>query len=102
MADAFAGTLSPRQAIKAKCLDCCGYDRAEVAGCTVVLCPLHSYRPLFRETRRNTRKTGPGSEISDGTAPAGVTVSTARPRGKTCVSEQVSSATRLEESGRAG
>jgi hypothetical protein len=68
VARAFAGSASPRQAIKAKCLDCCGYDRAEVAGCTVIVCPLHSYRP-FQENRRNGQKTARGNDISDGTAP---------------------------------
>ena len=37
---------SPRAAIKAKCLSCCNFDRAEVAGCTVVICPLHRFRPF--------------------------------------------------------
>lgn len=101
MTGAFAGTVSPRQAIKAKCLDCCGYDRAEVAGCAVVLCPLHPYRPLFRETRRKTQKTASGSEIPDGTTSARVTVATATRGRRTCLSGQVSSATRLRESGRA-
>jgi len=45
LARAFAGKSSPRAAIKAKCLDCCHWDRAEVVACTVVLCPLHAYRP---------------------------------------------------------
>jgi hypothetical protein len=64
MARAFARGASPRQAIKAKCLDCCCYDRAEVAGCTVVLCPLHPYRP-FQETRRKASKTARGSKFSN-------------------------------------
>lgn len=42
---AFEGTSSPRQAIKAKCLDCCCFNRDEVKHCPVVLCPLHTYRP---------------------------------------------------------
>ena len=42
---AFGGAASPRQAIKAKCLDCCGYQRDEVRHCQVVLCPLHAHRP---------------------------------------------------------
>ncbi len=37
---------SPRTAIKAKCMDCCHFDRQEVASCTVVVCPLHAYRPF--------------------------------------------------------
>ena len=42
---AFAGTASPREAIKAKCLDCSNFDRDEITHCAVVLCPLHAYRP---------------------------------------------------------
>lgn len=43
---ALQGTASPRAAIKAKCLNCCGFDRAEVRHCPVVLCALHRYRPF--------------------------------------------------------
>ena len=42
---ALAGTASPRQAIRAKCLDCCAFDRNEVRHCPAVLCALHRYRP---------------------------------------------------------
>ena len=42
---AFAAKCSPRQAIKAKCLDCSCYQQEEVAHCQVVLCPLHPFRP---------------------------------------------------------
>lgn len=42
---AASGTASPRQAIKAKCLDCCAQQRREVAECTVLACPLWLYRP---------------------------------------------------------
>jgi hypothetical protein len=53
IARGFAKTASPRTAIKAKCLDCTHFDRDEVANCTVILCPLHSYRPY-----QNPRKQG--------------------------------------------
>ena len=46
---AFDCAASPRQAIKAKCLDCCGYQRDEVRHCTVILCPLWAYRPYQGE-----------------------------------------------------
>jgi hypothetical protein len=36
---------SPRGAIKAFCLQCTGYVRADVANCTALACPLHPYRP---------------------------------------------------------
>ena len=51
VAKAFEGAASPRAAIKAKCLDCCHFDRAEVAGCTVILCPLWAYRPYQQEEK---------------------------------------------------
>lgn len=42
---AFDGTTSPRQIIKAKCLACCNFDRAEAAACSVQLCPLYALNP---------------------------------------------------------
>ena len=33
-------------AIKAKCLDCCNWDRKEVATCQTQTCPLHPWRPF--------------------------------------------------------
>lgn len=45
VAKAVEGATSPRQAIKAKCLDCCHFQRAEVRACAVSTCPLHAYRP---------------------------------------------------------
>lgn len=48
-AKALAGTASPRQAIKAMCLECVGYIRADVASCQITDCPLHKYRPYAAE-----------------------------------------------------
>jgi len=45
VARAIAGEASPRQAIKARCLQCSHFDRAEIAACTVVRCALWRYRP---------------------------------------------------------
>jgi hypothetical protein len=45
VASAFDGSASPRKAIKAKCLECCGYSRADVTACVATRCPLHAYRP---------------------------------------------------------
>ena len=45
MLHAAKGTLSPRQAIKAKCIDCCNFDRTEATNCTVKSCPLYAYNP---------------------------------------------------------
>jgi hypothetical protein len=42
---AYAGEAAPRQAIKAFCLRCVGYVRADVSDCTAWACPLHPYRP---------------------------------------------------------
>ena len=43
---ALEGTASPRAAIRAKCLDCCAFDRNEVRYCPAILCALHRYRPF--------------------------------------------------------
>lgn len=32
-------------AVRIKCLQCCGYQREEIALCPVITCPLHCYRP---------------------------------------------------------
>jgi len=42
---ALEGTASPRQAIKAMCLACNNFERAEIADCAVALCLLRAYRP---------------------------------------------------------
>lgn len=42
---ALDGTTSPRQCIKAKCLSCSNFDRAEAAACSVQLCPLYEMNP---------------------------------------------------------
>lgn len=36
---------SLKAAIKMKCLECAGFQRAEVKACTVTSCPLHAIRP---------------------------------------------------------
>lgn len=46
---ALEGACSPRQAIKAQCLVCCGFQTAEVAECATWRCPLHAYRPYQRK-----------------------------------------------------
>jgi hypothetical protein len=43
--DAHNGTCSPRSAIKAKCLECVGYVRADITNCTAPTCALYQYRP---------------------------------------------------------
>lgn len=44
--EAFSGSASPRQAIKAMCLTCTGYERDTIRNCTGYACPLWSYRPF--------------------------------------------------------
>ncbi|WP_162910905.1 hypothetical protein [Azohydromonas sediminis] len=46
----FTGGLSPRQTIKAKCLDCSNFQRDEVASCRAVACPLWALRPYQAQT----------------------------------------------------
>ena len=41
---AAAGIASPRQAIRANCLYCLGWDRNAVSECTSSHCPLWTYR----------------------------------------------------------
>jgi hypothetical protein len=43
---AFSGSASPRGAIKAFCLQCVGFVRADVKNCTARACALHAYRPF--------------------------------------------------------
>jgi hypothetical protein len=48
----FFGELSPKQAIKAKCFECCGYEdlKENVGDCRSRTCPLWSLRPLQKST----------------------------------------------------
>ena len=39
------GEGTPRQAIKAQCLECCGFDRDAVRDCSARACPLWTKRP---------------------------------------------------------
>jgi hypothetical protein len=45
--EACEGTASPREAIKAKCYECVGYQNVKesIGGCTGYGCPLWAYRP---------------------------------------------------------
>jgi hypothetical protein len=42
---AYEGTASPRQAIKAFCLQCVGYERDSITHCTSLGCPIFMFRP---------------------------------------------------------
>ena len=47
------GKASPRVAVKAFCIECVTWNRAEVARCTDTACPLWMYRP-FRQAEVTT------------------------------------------------
>ncbi len=40
-----SGKASPRNAIKAFCIECMGFVRGEVTNCDTIDCPLNLYRP---------------------------------------------------------
>lgn len=42
---AVSGKATPRNAIKAFCIECMGYVRSEVTNCDTIDCPLNLYRP---------------------------------------------------------
>ena len=45
---------SKAAAIKAKCLDCCCWQRIEIANCSITSCPLHPYRP-YRMAKKSLK-----------------------------------------------
>jgi hypothetical protein len=45
MRRAYNKTCSPLQAIKARCLDCVGFDREAIRTCSGYSCPLWRFRP---------------------------------------------------------
>ena len=53
-----AERLTRRAAIRAKCLDCSGNNRAEVRRCPVIGCPLWPYR-------RGTEQKETGEDVTD-------------------------------------
>src|SRR5688500_6074112 len=48
---AFSGTGGARNAVKAMCLTCMGYDRNAVKTCTGYSCPLWAFRPYTEKAR---------------------------------------------------
>lgn len=63
IAAALNGTGSPRKAIKAKCLTCTNFSREEIEHCTVIICPLHAFRPYTGERIRPARQESPETII---------------------------------------
>lgn len=51
---AMTGKASPRDAIKAKCQECCGWEDVieRVGNCTIKRCPLWLYRPYQQDAGR--------------------------------------------------
>ena len=47
----YNGKASPRQAIKAQCLDCCGLSEETIRDCPSTQCPLWGFRP-FQKSRK--------------------------------------------------
>ena len=45
----YAGSCSPREAIKGFCLQCVGYERNSITHCTSPACPLFLLRPYQQE-----------------------------------------------------
>lgn len=50
---------SPREAIKAHCLECMGWHKNEVILCNSVACPLYRYRPYQKSSKLAERATSP-------------------------------------------
>lgn len=41
--------IKGKRCLKAKCLDCCAYDKREITLCDIKTCPLHADRPYQRK-----------------------------------------------------
>lgn len=61
----YSGTASLRQAIKAKCIECCGFENyfERVGQCTAYSCPLWGYRPY---QSRESDDTSENESVIDG------------------------------------
>ncbi|KKL15481.1 hypothetical protein LCGC14_2505180 [marine sediment metagenome] len=46
---AVSGKATPRNAIKAFCVECMNYVRSEVTDCDTIECPLNLYRPYQKK-----------------------------------------------------
>ncbi|HPA18328.1 MAG TPA: hypothetical protein PLU30_11325 [Verrucomicrobiae bacterium] len=55
----FLGRASPREAIKAQCLDCVGMDEAAIRECPSTACPLWGFRPYTRPEAGSAKVGGP-------------------------------------------
>ena len=66
---AYAGQASPRQAIKAHCLECCWMEQSAITECTATGCPLWNYRPYQGRGARLTDEETPAAEPRDRLGP---------------------------------
>ena len=55
--------MTPLRAIRARCLDCTGFQKAEVRRCEETTCPLHPFR-----FGKNPNRAGVGSPANFGNA----------------------------------
>ena len=55
--------VSPRQAIRAFCLECNGYEREAITVCSATACPLFFFRP-FQQTQRERRAANKAKEAA--------------------------------------
>ena len=51
----YKGQASPRQCIKAFCLECIGWEEAAIRGCTATACPIWGLRP-YRAAQGKEKK----------------------------------------------
>lgn len=57
--------LSPLKAIRKKCLDCSGYNQAEVKNCVIPDCVLYPFRMGNNPNRKGIGRKGGNPEIGN-------------------------------------
>ena len=60
----YAGQSSPRECIKAFCLECNGWEEAAIRDCTATACPIYRFRP-FQAARGRTKTEDVRGQTSD-------------------------------------
>ncbi len=68
MARALAGEGGRANAIRAKCIECCGFDR-RLANCTSPNCPLYMFNPYRKKPRSGPKRRKSASRRSNATEP---------------------------------
>jgi hypothetical protein len=69
------GRVTPRQAIKAKCLDCMGYIIKDIRNCPSTTCELHRFRPFQPPSNRGGTASRYAGKAKD--PPVGTCIKTA-------------------------